>query len=80
MAVINGNFAMDAGFKPSEDALFLEPLDSEAAVIYTNYVVVRGEDADAQWVKDLESAIYQQKVIDYIMECGLVPAFEVAAD
>jgi D-methionine transport system substrate-binding protein len=80
MAVINGNFAMDAGLKPSEDALFLEPLDSEAAVIYTNYVVVRGADADAQWVKDLESALYQQKVIDYIMECGLVPAFIVEAE
>ena len=75
MAVINGNFAMDAGLKPSEDAIFLEPLDSEAATIYTNYVVVRNEDDGADWVKDLQSALYVQEVYEYIVACGLVPAF-----
>lgn len=79
MAVINGNFALDAGLKPSKDAIFLEPLDSDAAVTYTNYIVVRAGDETSDWLEALKTAMYTQKVYDYIVEQGLVPSFTVPA-
>ena len=55
IAVINGNFALDAGLSPAKDAIFLEAADSEAGKTYTNYVVVRQEDVDADWVEALRT-------------------------
>lgn len=82
LAVINGNFALDAGLSPARDAIFLEQADSEAGKIYTNYVVIRQEDVDSQWVKDLEKVICSQKVSDFILnneayKGGVIPAFTV---
>lgn len=82
MAVINGNFALDAGLSPATDAIFIEAADSEAGKIYTNYVVVRPEDAEAQWVTDLRNVICSQKVADFILgndayAGGVIPAFTV---
>ena len=82
-AVINGNFAIGAGLSPAEDALFLEPADGEAGVTYTNYVVVRTEDADADFVAALRKVLYTQKVKDFILNYedfkgGVIPTFEIA--
>ena len=82
-AVINGNFAIGAGLSPAKDALFLEPADGEAGVTYTNYVVVRAEDADADFVAALRKVLYTQKVKDFILNYeyfkgGVIPTFEVA--
>lgn len=80
LAVINGNFALDAGLSPATDAIFLEAADSEAGKVYTNYVVIRQEDVDAQWVKDLESVLCSKAVSDYMLTSeayrgGVIPAF-----
>ncbi|NLW21577.1 MAG: methionine ABC transporter substrate-binding protein [Clostridiales bacterium] len=82
-AVINGNFAIGAGLSPARDALFLEPTDGEAGKTYTNYVVVRAEDAEADFVEALRSVLYTAKVRDYILNNpdfagGVIPTFEVA--
>ena len=82
-AVINGNFAIGAGLSPAKDALFLEPADGEAGVTYTNYVVVRTEDADADFVAALRKVLYTQKVKDFILNYedfkgGVIPTFEIA--
>lgn len=82
MAVINGNFALDAGLNPSVDSVFMESADSEAGSLYTNYVVVRAADADAEWVETLRGVICSQKVYDFIMnnedyKGGVYPAFTV---
>ncbi len=82
MAVINGNFALDAGLSPARDSIFMEAADGESGQIYTNYVVVRPEDADAQWVSDLRSVICSEKVANFILEKedykgGVIPAFTV---
>ena len=82
-AVINGNFAIGAGLSPVKDALFLEPADGEADVTYTNYVVVRTEDADADFVAALRKVLYTQKVKDFILNYedfkgGVIPTFEIA--
>ena len=82
VAVINGNFALDAGLSPAEDAIFVEAADSEAGLIYTNYVVVRQEDVEADWVEALRSCLCSQKVADYMLTNeayagGVLPAFTV---
>ncbi|MEA4898419.1 MetQ/NlpA family ABC transporter substrate-binding protein [Bacillota bacterium Meth-B3] len=82
LAVINGNFALDAGLSPATDAIYLEAADSEAGKVYTNYVVIRQADQDAQWVKDLESVLCSKKVADFVLTSdtykgGVIPAFEV---
>ena len=82
MAVINGNFALDAGLSPTKDAVFVEPADGEAGKTYTNYIVVRAADAEATWVETLRETIQSQKVYDFIVnndayKGGVIPAFTV---
>lgn len=48
--------------------------------VYTNYVVIRQEDVDSQWVKDLESVLCSQKVADFMLnneayQGGVIPVF-----
>ena len=81
-AVINGNFAIGAGLSPAEDALFLEPADGEAGITYTNYIVVRVEDAEADFVQALRKVLYTQKEKDFILSYedfkgGVIPTFEI---
>jgi D-methionine transport system substrate-binding protein len=60
-AGINGNYAIEAGLKPS-DALIIEGKDSP----YVNYVSVRKGEENAPWVKPLKKALQSKKVKDYI--------------
>ncbi|MBO4885853.1 MAG: metal ABC transporter substrate-binding protein [Clostridia bacterium] len=82
LGVINGNYAIGAGLKPSEDAIYLEAADGDSGVIYTNYVVVRPEDAEAEWVEALRSVLQSKKVSDFMLNNedyagGVIPAFTV---
>ena len=82
-AVINGNYAIDAGFSPAKDALYLEPADGDIGITYTNYIVVRTEDAEADFVAALRKVLYTQKVKDFILNYedfkgGVIPTFEIA--
>ncbi len=84
-AVINGNFAIGAGLSPAKDALFLEPAEGDVGVTYTNYVVVKTADKDADFVEALKKALYTQKVYDFIInyedfQGGVIPTFEVPAE
>lgn len=83
-AVINGNYATGAGLSPKDDALFLEPSDGDAGKTYTNYIVVRPENADAGFVKALKKVLFTQKVYDFILNSpefkgGVIPVFTPAA-
>lgn len=78
-AVINGNYATLDGLVPYTDGLYAETADSEAAEAYVNVVVVKPENAEAEWVKALEQVIYTQKVYDLIVDSGFAPTFEVPA-
>ena len=78
--IINGNYAIEAGLKPGEDALLLEDPLGESGKIYTNYVVVRPEDADAPWVEALRAVLQSDKVRDYMntnedYAKGVIPVF-----
>lgn len=73
-AVINGNFALEAGLVPTSDALLLE--DGESP--YANIVVSRTDNADAPAIKALVETLQSEKVKTYILENyngGVIPAF-----
>jgi len=61
------------------DGLYVEAADSEAAQAYVNIVVVKPENADAEWVKALEQVMYTQEVYDLIVNAGFAPTFTPAA-
>ncbi len=73
-AVINGNYALEAGLNPVKDGLLIEGKDSP----YANIVAVReGEENQEKFVK-LIKALQSEKVKKYIEENyngGVVPAF-----
>lgn len=72
-AVINGNFAIDAGFNPVKDGLLIE----ESSSPYANVVVVRTKDKDSQKIKDLDEALTSPEVKAFIekQNGAYVPAF-----
>lgn len=85
IAVINGNYALKAGLSPLVDAIFYEPADGAAALIYTNYVAIRPADADAAWVAALNECLCSEKVYTFMIENeayagGVIPAFSIASD
>ena len=63
LAVINGNYALDAGLKPSQDALVLEQAKNSP---YANELVVRTEDKDNEHLKKLAKLLNDEKLRDYI--------------
>ena len=77
IAVINGNYAIDAGLKVS-DALAVEASDSEAAVTYGNVVAVRNGDENSDKTKALVEALKSDTVKKFIDETyagAVVPMF-----
>ena len=64
MAVINTNYALDAGLNPREDALTMEGGDSP----YVNYLVTRAEDQNDPRIQALAAALRGQAVKDFIAE------------
>lgn len=66
LAVINGNFALQAGFSSAEDALALEDAQSEAAQTFANVIVVKEGNEDNEAVQALVKALQSEKVKTYI--------------
>ena len=52
-AAVNDNYALDSGFSPTEDAIFLEDPDNPDAKIYVNVIASRAEDKDNEAYKEL---------------------------
>lgn len=78
-AVINGNYAIPAGFNPSKDAIVIEDKDSEAAKPYANIVVVKKGNENLQKIQDLVKALHSDEVKDFINENyqgSVIPVFE----
>jgi D-methionine transport system substrate-binding protein len=64
-SVVNGNYAIDAGLKPSSDALVLEKAEGNPNA---NGLVTRAELKDDKRVEDLLALLQSQQVKDYITE------------
>ena len=62
MAVINTNYALDAGLKPKTDALALEGADSP----YVNYLVARPDNRADPRIVALAAMLRSQAVKDFI--------------
>jgi len=73
-AVINGNYALQAGLNPLKDAVVIEGQDSP----YVNIVVVKKGNEKDRRVLALEKALKSPKVKDFILskyDGAVVPAF-----
>ena len=67
MAVINGNYAIDAGLSMA-DALAIESADGDAATAYVNVLAVKeGRESDPA-IQALAEALCSQEVKDFIDE------------
>lgn len=62
MAVINTNYALDAGLRPRTDALTLEGADSP----YVNYLVARPDNREDPRIVALAAMLRSQAVKDFI--------------
>ena len=77
-AVINGNYAMEAGFSVGKDALATEDASSEAAQTYANVLVVKEGRENDPAIQALYAALTSDKVKDYInstYDGAVVPIF-----
>ena len=73
-AVINGNYAIPAGFNPAKDALLVEGADSP----YANVIAVKAGNENNADVQALIKALQSDKVSKYILDTyagGVLPAF-----
>lgn len=77
-AVINGNYALDAGLNAQTDAIASETSDSEAAKTYVNIIVVKEGNEDNEGVKALVDVLKSDDTRKFIEETyqGSVVPFE----
>ena len=74
LALINTNYALEAGLNPTKDALAIEGDDSP----YANILVTRAQDAENEAVQKLVKALQSNEVKEFIEEKykgAVVPAF-----
>lgn len=76
--VLNGNYALEAGYSVSKDALAYEKSDSEAAKTYVNIIAVKEGNEDNEALQALVKALKSDEIKDYINETydGAVIPFE----
>ena len=70
--VLNGNYALQAGFSVSKDSLAYEKSDSEAAKTYVNVVVVKEGNEDNEGVKALVDVLKSDEIKNFIIDAGIV--------
>ena len=78
IAVINGNYALAAGFSVKNDALATEDASSEAAQTYANILAVKEGRENDPAIQALYAALTSDKVKDYInstYDGAVVPIF-----
>ena len=82
LAVINGNYAVQAGMNVMTDALAKEESDSLAAETYVNYIVVNADNYDAELFAKFEQVLTSEETQTWITEqySGAVVPFVPAAD
>ena len=80
--VLNGNYAMEAGFSVGKDAIAYETSDSEAAKTYVNVIAVKNGNEDLEKIKALVEVLKSDAIRDYINETydGAVIPFEEEAE
>ena len=76
--VLNGNYALEAGFSVAKDAIAYEKADSEAAKTYVNVIAVKEGNENSDKIKALVEVRTSQEIKDYINNTydGAVIPFE----
>ena len=77
--VLNGNYAMEAGFSVAKDAVSYEQSDSEAAQTYVNVIAVKEGNENSAGIKALVEALKSDAVKEYInntYDGGVIPFTE----
>ncbi len=76
--VLNGNYALEAGYSVGKDALAYERADSEAAKTYVNVIAVKEGSEGKEKIKALVEALKSDDIKSYIEETydGAVISFE----
>ncbi len=76
--VLNGNYALQAGFSVAKDSIAYETSDSEAAKTYVNVIAVKEGNEDADGIKALVDALKSDEIKSYIEKTydGAVIPFE----
>lgn len=78
-AVINGNYAMDNGLNPGEDAIFRDNVAFYSGKNYVNLIAAQTENADNPVYKRIVEVYQSQEVIDIFNDTFMgsyVPAWE----
>ena len=80
--VMNGNYALQAGFSVAKDALAYEKSDSEAAKTYVNIIAVKEGNEESDAIKALVEVLKSDDIKNYINETydGAVVPFEEDAE
>ena len=74
--VLNGNYAMEAGFSVAKDAVAYEQSDSEAAQTYVNVIAVKAGNENNASIKALVEALKSDAIKEYInntYDGGVIP-------
>ncbi len=75
-AVLNGNYAMEAGMTVSDNAILYESEESEAAATYVNVIAVKEGNENSDKIKALVEVLKSDAIKDYINETyngGVIP-------
>ena len=78
LAVINGNYALNAGLNAGTDALAVEDAESISATTYANVLVVKEGNENSEKIQALKKALLSEEVKTYINETysgAVVPIF-----
>lgn len=78
LAVINGNYALQAGLNAGTDALAVEDAESISATTYANILVVKEGNEETEKTQALKKALLSEEVKNYINETysgAVVPIF-----
>ena len=80
--VLNGNYALQAGYSVSNDSIAHETSDSEAAKTYVNVIAVKEGNEDSEAIKALVDTLKSDEIKDFINEKydGAVVPFEDSTD
>ena len=80
--VLNGNYALQAGYSVSNDSIAHETSDSEAAKTYVNVIAVKEGNEDSEAIKALVDTLKSDEIKDFINEKydGAVIPFEDSDD
>ena len=74
--VLNGNYAMEAGFSVSKDSVAYESSDSEAAQTYVNVIAVKEGNENSEAITALVDALKSDEITNYINDTydgGVIP-------